>query len=32
MAYSDYAMMIDKSICINCEACTTVCKQIRSEE
>ena len=28
MAYSDYAMMIDKSICINCEACTTVCKQI----
>ncbi len=28
MAISEHAMMIDKSICINCEACTTVCKQI----
>ncbi len=30
MAVSDYAMMIDSSICVNCEACTTVCKQIYS--
>lgn len=28
MAISDHAMMIDTSICVNCEACTTVCKQI----
>ncbi len=28
MAVSEYAMMIDKSICVNCEACTTVCMQI----
>lgn len=28
MAIADFAMMVDKSICVNCEACTLVCKQI----
>ncbi len=28
MAIADFAMMIDQSICVNCEACTLVCKQI----
>jgi len=28
MAIADHAMLVDQSLCINCDACTLVCKQI----
>lgn len=28
MAIADFAMLVDSSLCVNCEACTLVCKQI----
>lgn len=28
MAIADFAMLVDQSRCVNCEACTLVCKQI----
>lgn len=30
MAIADHAMLVDQSLCINCDACTLVCKQIYS--
>jgi Fe-S-cluster-containing dehydrogenase component len=30
MATTDHTMLVDQSLCINCDACTLVCKQIYS--